>query len=271
MNARIPVSSDVQLAVNAEIRGGRPVLALSNSLAADMTMWNELVRLVSDEMDVIRYDARGHGQSDTGTGSLSIETLGRDVIAILDHFKIEKSYLCGLSLGGLTAQWLGVNFPARFSGIMLANTAFSFPPASMWTDRARLAREQGLAPLLEATLDRWLTKSFQQNNPGRSAEVSGMISGTPGEGYARCCEVLAQTDLSAAVSGIMIPVRVICGEHDKSTTPERGSELAAKIPQADVVVLDAAHISSIEAADDFANAVKEFVGAVERDNWPIRV
>lgn len=270
MNTRIPVSPDVQLAVNAEIRGGRPLLLLSNSLAADMTMWNELVPLVSDEMDVVRYDTRGHGRSDIGRSPASIETLGRDVIAILDHFEIRKSYLCGLSLGGLTAQWLGVHFPERFSGLMLANTAFSFPPASMWADRARLAREQGMAPLMEATLDRWLTKSFQQRNPGRVAEVSGMISGTAGEGYARCCEVLAQTDLSAAVPGIAIPVRVICGEHDKSTTPERGNELAAKIPQADVVVLNAAHISSIEAAEDFANALKKFVGAVEQGTWPMR-
>ena len=89
-----------------------------------------------------------------------------------------------------------------------------------------------------------------------------MIVTTSAEGYARCCELLASADLTPLLSQITAPVRIICGRLDLSTTPVRGVELAETIPEADLVTLDAAHISAIEAADGFAAAVEDFIKRV---------
>jgi 3-oxoadipate enol-lactonase len=71
---------------------------------------------------VICYDTRGHGSSSTPTGPYTLQQLGEDVIALLDHLKIEKAAFCGISMGGLTGQWLAIHYPSRFSHVIIANT-----------------------------------------------------------------------------------------------------------------------------------------------------
>lgn len=261
MIENIEVAPGVALAVDAAAPSHLPTLLCSNSIGADLHMWDDIVPMLSNKVRLIRYDTRGHGQSGIGAEPLSIDTLGQDILAILDRLGIERAFLCGLSLGGLTAQWLGAEHSHRFHGIILANTAANFPPDTMWYDRAKAVRVQGIGPLLSPTLDRWFTKSFQQSNQARMADIAAMIVATSREGYARCCEVLAATDLSGAITKIPVPVRVICGAHDPSTTPARGEELVRLIPQADMITLNAAHISAVEAAADFAKAVDDFIGA----------
>jgi pimeloyl-ACP methyl ester carboxylesterase len=91
-----------------------------------------------------------------------------------------------------------------------------------------------------------------------------MISETSSSGYAGCCEVLASTDLLPQLAAIGCPVRVVVGLHDPSTPPVRGEEIVAAIAQADLVSLDAAHISPVGAPEGFANAVRDFLPLIER-------
>jgi pimeloyl-ACP methyl ester carboxylesterase len=74
--------------------------------------------------------------------------------------------------------------------------------------------------------------------------------------------LLATADLTSLLPAITVRVLVICGKHDPSTPPERGAELANAIPVADLVTLGAAHISAIEAADDFSAVAKKFFDEV---------
>lgn len=261
---QIPAGNGVSLAVDAAARSDKPTLLLNNSVGASLGMWDELAALLAQDFRIVRYDTRGHGQSTVTDEPITIETLGGDVIRILDALDIQRATICGLSLGGLTAQWLGVHHADRFNGIILANTAANFPPASMWHDRAKAVRESGMSPLVAPTLDRWFTKPFQERNPKRIAEIADMIAGTSPVGYARCCEVLAATDMLPQLNSIAAPVRIVCGASDPSTTPARGEELAKAIPNADMVTLNAAHISAIEAADAFAESVKAFCARLAR-------
>lgn len=263
MIERIQVAPDATLAVDVAPPSELPALIFSNSIGANFHMWDEVLPLLAGKARLIRYDTRGHGLSDIGSERVTIEALGNDIITILDRLGISKAFLCGLSLGGLTAQWLGVNHAQRFHGLMLANTAANFPPATMWQERAKTVREQGMAPLIALTLERWFTPSFRERHPARVAEVSKMIGATSSEGYAHCCEVLAETDMSKTISTIKLPVRVVCGAHDPSTTPARGHELVDLIPNADLVTLEAAHVSSIEAPEAFAKSVSEFIARVK--------
>ena len=69
---------------------------------------------------------------------------------MLDHLGVDKAIFCGLSLGGLTGLWLGMNHPERLNGLLLVNTASSFP-AQVWVERAAQARAHGMQPLVDAT------------------------------------------------------------------------------------------------------------------------
>jgi len=71
----------------------------------------------------VRYDTRGHGLSAGGSAPFGIERLGLDVVALLDHLEIARAAFCGISMGGLTGQWLGIHQPQRLHKLVLANTA----------------------------------------------------------------------------------------------------------------------------------------------------
>lgn len=59
---------------------------------------------------MICYDTRGHGLSSTPNGPYTVEQLGEDVVRLLDHLNINKAAFCGISMGGLTGQWLAIHY-----------------------------------------------------------------------------------------------------------------------------------------------------------------
>lgn len=261
----IEVGSGVRLAVSVSGALDKPAIVFSNSLAASYEMWGEIEDRLAPCACLVRYDARGHGRSDAPESGYTIETLGKDVLAVLDTFEIPRAVVCGVSLGGLTAMWLGIHAPERVSGLVLANTAANFPPETMWRDRAATARSGGVASFVQPSLERWVTSGYRGKHESRVAELAMMIAGTSAAGYAGCCEVLAGTNVLPDLSRISCPVRVIAGQHDPSTPPARAAEIVAAISQADLVTLDAAHISCVEAPDAFAETVRDFLTLIKNN------
>ena len=92
---------------------GAPVLVFSNSLGTTFEMWDAQAQAFSSHYRVLRYDTRGHGGSVANNGPYSFAQLGGDVLAILDALDIDQAHFCGISMGGLTGLWLGVNAAAR--------------------------------------------------------------------------------------------------------------------------------------------------------------
>src|ERR1700754_532464 len=103
---RIEVEPGVRLAVEVAPPTSKPVVMLSNSIGASMAMWDEFVERMSDKVWIIRYDTRGHGQSDVPKGPYTIDRLGQDAEAVLAALDIQSAVFCGLSLGGLTGVWV---------------------------------------------------------------------------------------------------------------------------------------------------------------------
>jgi hypothetical protein len=129
-----------------------------------------------------------------------------------------------------------------------------------------------MSSLVPATLERWFTKAFRDRAPARIEQFAEMIGATPSEGYAGCCDVLAVADLRPRLSDISCPVQVICGGHDPSTPPARGEGDCCFNKGAQMVSLDAAHISAVEAPDAFASELSKFVSrAVSANNIMRRI
>ena len=248
---------------NVEVEGleGAPVLILSNSLGSNLEMWDRQMPELSKHFRVIRYDSRGHGGSVAPEGPYSLEQLGCDALAILDALGVEKASWMGLSKGGAVGQWLLVHAPERIERAVLANTASKFGPPDVWNERLRVVREHGLGGLVEGVIDRWFTRGFQKREPEAVARIRDAFVATPAAGYAACMSALRDVDLREAIRGVKVPVLVIAGRHDPSTPPELGREIAASIPGARLVELDAAHLSNIEDTEAFNRAVIEFLTA----------
>src|SRR5258705_309750 len=102
-----------QIAFTIDGPADAPALVLSNSLGTDHTLWDRQIDAFAKQFRVIRYDTRGHGKSDAPEGDYTIERLGIDVVSLLDGLNIERAHVCGVSIGGITALWLGVNAADR--------------------------------------------------------------------------------------------------------------------------------------------------------------
>ena len=104
-------------------RDDAPVLFLSHSLGLDYGMWDEQAAACLGHLRVVRYDLRGHGASSVTPGDYTIEQLGRDALALADALGIQRFAFCGLSIGGMIAQWLGVHAGARLTHLVIANSS----------------------------------------------------------------------------------------------------------------------------------------------------
>ncbi len=247
-----------RIAYSLEGQAGAPVLVLSNSLGTTRDMW-QAQAVLQREFRILRYDTRGHGESAVPAGPYTIDQLGRDVVSLLDHLEIAQAAFCGVSMGGVTDQWLGVHAPERVSRLVVANTAARVGTEQAWRDRAALVRAQGLGPIAQATPARWFTPDFIETCSDRVGALLDTLRGLSPEGYAACCEALATADLRTDISRITVPVLVVAGLHDPVTTPADADFIAGQIPGAQRVDLPASHLSNIEAAGQFNDALRAFL------------
>jgi 3-oxoadipate enol-lactonase len=232
-----------------------PVLAFSNSLGTTGEMWDEQAAALSDRFRILRYEARGHGDSPAPAGPYSVAELGGDVVALLDRLGIESVSFCGLSIGGITGMWLGANAPERIEALAICCTGAQLPPAEMWIERAATVRDQGVEAVVEATVERWFTPGFVEGNPAMIERVRSTFLTTDPEGYAGCCEALAEFDMRGELGAVKPPTLVIGGDDDPVGTPERVRELEAGIPAARLVTLPGRHLVAVEQPELFADAL----------------
>jgi 3-oxoadipate enol-lactonase len=234
-------------------------IVFSNSLGTDLTMWDKQVALLGAEFNILRYDTRGHGKSEIVEGEYSIEMLGNDVLDLLDYLKIERVNFCGLSIGGLTGQWLGIHAPERLNKLILCNTAVKIGNNEGWNSRIETVQKNGLDSIVSGTQERWFTPEFVSENKDEVARVLATFVQTPVAGYSFCCAAVRDADFTTEVSKISTPTLIISGTEDLVTTIKDGNFLMEKIPNSILATLKTAHISNIEKADDFTQLLIEFI------------
>lgn len=254
-------SNDAQINYQTFGDASKPALVFSNSLGTKYSMWQPQIEHFQQDYYVICYDTRGHGASSAPQGPYSLERLGQDVVSLLDHLNIAKAAFCGISMGGLTGQWLAIHKPERFNHVIVCNTAAKIGQEQAWQDRAALVREQGLAPIAATAASRWFTNPFIQSNPAVVAELSNDLGAGSPEGYANCCEALAKADVREQLSSIQIPVLIIAGQQDPVTTVADGQFMQQRIANSKLFEINASHISNIEQPEAFNQAVQTFLAA----------
>lgn len=255
----LEVGDGCRLAYTLDGPEDAPVLMLSNSLGTRLDMWAPQLPAFAERFRALRYDSRGHGGSDVPHGAYSIDRLGRDALELLDALGIGRFWFCGLSMGGMVGQWLGVRAADRLEGLVLANTAAHMGPASTWQARIATVREKGMQALIDPVLERWFTPGFRERSPDAVDPVRSMLLECPPDGYAGCCAAIRDMDQRRTVALIQVPTLLITGLHDPSTPPAEAAFLNAAIAGSRVVSLDAAHLSNVEQPAAFTAAVREFV------------
>ena len=247
-----------------------PALLFINSIATTRELWARQVSRLSKSFRVITYDARGHGFSQVTAGDYTIEQLGRDALAILDDAGAETAHVCGISLGGITAMWMGVHAPRRVTSLVLANTAARIGSVEMWSERIAFVKQQGMATLADMTMPRWFTEGFRAREPHTVEPFRSMIATCSQDGYLSCCAALRDEDLREAISAIRCPVLCIAGSADPATPPEALRLIHERIAGSRLVTFDAAHLTNVEKHQQFTSELLMFLesGKVEElEKW----
>ena len=237
-------------------------IVLSASLGTSLELFDAQMEALSDKFSVLRYDLRGHGHSDAPLGAYSFDRLGRDVLSILDAFDLERVHFLGVSIGGMTGQWLGCRAPDRLHSLVLANTAPYMGPPQGWADRIAAVQSGGMEPMVDPVIERWFTPDFQAESSDSVAKVAGILKTTDPNGYAGCCAAIRDMDMRPILGLIDCPTLVIGGARDPATPPCNSHELSAAIAGAKLRMLDAAHLSNLEQSAAFNSTVLEFLEGV---------
>lgn len=247
--------------VHYELSGApdAPVLVFSNSLGTTLSLWSAQEEALRPHFRILRYDTRGHGASVHGPGPYTLEQLGNDVLALTAALDIERFHFCGISMGGLIGQWLGIHAADRVQRLVLCNTAAKIGTAQAWQERAALVRREGMEPVAATTASRWFTQAYVEQHPEKVTPWIDSLRGTDPEGYAACCEALSQADLREDIRRITAPTLVLTGSDDPVTTPADADFIAARVHGAQRVDLPASHLSNLEAPVKFNDAVRSFL------------
>jgi 3-oxoadipate enol-lactonase/4-carboxymuconolactone decarboxylase len=238
-----------------------PVLLFSNSLGTSLEMWDAQLPAFTRHFRVLRYDSRGHGQSEAPAGEYSIEQLGRDVLGLLDALDLQQVHFCGLSIGGLTGQWLGLHAPQRLHRLVISNTAARIGVAETWNARIALVHDKGMAEVAPGAITRWFTAPFVQREGGAVEAVRQQLLATSAIGYAGGCAAVRDADFRQSLPALKLPLLCITGSADATTTVADGRFVADSVAGAQLVELPAAHLSNIEARAQFDAAVLSFLDA----------
>lgn len=254
------------IAFNCRIDGkrGAPWLVFSNSLATNLTMWDDQAAALADKFQILRYDQRGHGSTDAPAGKYSFDLLVADVIGLFDALEIERAHFVGLSMGGMTAVALAEQHPERLDRVVPCDCGPASTPqsAQQWEERIAIVREQGMVALVEPTIGRWFPPEFVNAGANKAAldKVREMIRTTPVNGFVGCASALSNYDLKPGLSKITTPTQFICGGKDAALGGTKA--LHAGVAGSGFVEIEGAgHISNVEQPAIFTRALKEFLAS----------
>ena len=223
----MPFAQLTDVRLRYEIQGPEtaPVVVFSNSLGTNHRMWDPQIDAFTEHFRVVRYDTRGHGESSVTPGPYSNEQLSRDVVGLLAALQLDHVYFCGLSMGGMTGMFLGAHASER---------------------------------LHKVVLERWLTPGYRATHPAESNTVLEMLEHANPEGYAACCASVRDTDERASLGKVKVPTLIVAGKHDPAIPLADAKYLAEHIPLAQYAELNAAHLSNLEAKNEFNQVVLRF-------------
>ncbi|HVQ74517.1 MAG TPA: 3-oxoadipate enol-lactonase [Candidatus Binatia bacterium] len=251
--------------INYEIEGEGPVVTMSHSLACNLGMWDEQVRALRNRYRVLRYDTRGHGQTEAPAGAYTLDQLAEDLRGLLGALKIDRTHFVGLSMGGMIGQTFALKHPGVFESLVLCDTTSRYPAqaAPLWEERIKTVAAKGMEPMVAPTLERWFTAPFRARKPDMMERVGGMIRNTPVAGYIGCCQAIPKIDVTARLGEVRIPALVIVGEEDPGTPVEMARAIHAALPSAELAILrSASHLSNLEQPEEFTRVLGGFLDKV---------
>lgn len=241
-----------------ELTSPAPALLIGPAIGTTAQMWHPVLPYLTD-LRVILYSHRGHGGSQAPSGPYALTDLVGDLLAVMDQLGIDTAHHVGAGLGGLVAMQLALTGPERVSSLTTVASSAHPGDRDSWLERAAAARAHGLAPMSAASMQRWFTADFQEDPAAREVQLAFL--GVDPQGYAGCCEALADVDLRSGLGAITVPTLVLAGDSDEELPLPHSEAIAAGIPGARLEVVEhSAHLPPTQQPRAVAELLRAFLG-----------
>ena len=258
-----------------EAGSGTPVIFI-HEFAGDYRSWEPQMRFFARYYRCIAYNARGFAPSDIPEdGARYSQAHARDdVVAVLDHLKVDRAHVVGLSMGGFAALHVGITYPQRARSLVIAGCGYGAEPdkkekfqaeceaaaASFESNWTEAARKYALGPT---------RVQFQNKDPRGWEEFARQLAEHSPKGQALTMRGVQMRrpslyELVADMKKISVPTLVVTGDEDDPCL-EPALLMKRSIATSGLVVLPrAGHTSNIEDPDAFNRALFEFFMLVDQ-------
>jgi 3-oxoadipate enol-lactonase len=241
-----------------------PVVCLSHCFGADHRYWDHHLAAF-EGFRVLRYDTRGHGQSDAPVGHYSLSMIAADIAGLLGALKIDRVHFCGVSMGGMIAQTLALEHPALIASLMLVNTTCEYTDAQrvLWRDRADMALRGGIEAVHVVLMDRWFTQDAADRRLPGYVYMEETFRRFKPSSFESVIEAMRGLDTLARLPGIKVPTMVVATPDDPGAPTETSRKMAAAIPGSELNWLEPArHLATLEHPERFNELAGKFLARV---------
>ena len=238
-------------------RAGAPVV-FAHALGLDLAMWDQVLPLLPPGLRLIRYDHRGHGQSDVPAPPYAMGAMIRDAERLLDHLGVRDCVFVGISMGGLVAQGLAVKRLDLVRGLVLSNTAAKIGHESQWQARIAAIETGGMAAVTDAVMERWFPRRFRAE--GQHLPWRDRVLACNPDGYRGACAAIAGADFYTPTASLTLPALVIAGSDDGSTPADLVRETADLMAGAEFrLIRGTGHLPPVDQPTAFVEALTGFL------------
>lgn len=249
-----------------------PVIIFIHGFPFNKSMWNGQVAAIKDNYRVITYDIRGHGNSDPGIDDFSIKLFVIDLLRLMEKLEIEKSILCGLSLGGYIALNAVLKYPDRFDGLILNDTQCIADTPAIKENRCGAIiriKEKGVEKYADEIIKNLFADESFMKKGNVIAEVKEMIINTPKVTLSNTLHALAERkETCTTLPEIKIPVLIMVGKEDKITPIASAQQMHEKILNSKLEIIQhAGHLSNLENPTAFNTHLVKFLELVDKKSF----
>ncbi len=226
-------------------------------------MWANQIEVLKSAYRVVAFDLRGQGRSEVGDGQFTLEFLVDDLIALLDHLKIQQTILCGLSMGGYVALRTVERNTQRVDGLVLCDTK-----SEADTNETKLARGASISAIkkngVDAYADTFLKGALSSTSLKERSVVetaAKIIRQNQALGLSGTLLALAgRTDTTSFLPKIQVPTLILVGEQDKITPPEQSRKMQSSIQNSELhIIPQSGHFTNLENPTVFNTHLLNFL------------
>ena len=249
-----------------------PVIIFIHGFPLNKSMWDVQVEALKENYRVIAYDIRGHGNSDPGIDEFFIELFVNDLLRLMEKLGIEKSILCGLSLGGYIAINAVLKYPDRFDGLILNDTQCIADTPEIKENRCQAIiriMKNGVEQYADEIIKNLFAPESFTKMKNVIAGVKEMIISTPKQSLCNTLHALAERkETCTQLQEINIPVLIMVGKEDKITPIAAAQQMHEKILNSKLeIIQQAGHLSNLENPTAFNTHLVKFLELVGKKSF----